>query len=465
MSTFRVRGIYSTALTKLLLDHNYEMVQPSTTLRDRFSIQELNKSPELDISDRGDRQGVQALGNPDSIHAFKSILQANLHDAIIREWPATANGIYRGRIQSEETDSFLIDIGSAKGRIPKGQITNSVAKPVVVQVDSRRVGAKRPELTTKIKMPGEYAILIPEREIKISRKIRDPEIRSRLHQLGREIAPHRLGIIWRTAARDQPTDRLRTEVAHLAEQREAVLEGDAEAAAPTELWEGRHFLDVEFPALSKKRLDDIRNFVTETIEDHHYYKACGGDLAAAVDMAERLLKKGQPSEEVENLFRQTIISSLPTVGSKIEIRHVKLDGRILNLGEGTVEDFDQDRRLLSFSRTIKGEGTYDGLGTRREPGDRAETEASVGGWHYNTQYYSKEGRYKGTYINLNTPIEIYPYGIRYVDLEVDICVWPSGRVGKVDEKKLERAAEEGMITQKLVDTVERKVRDLMRTAA
>jgi predicted RNA-binding protein associated with RNAse of E/G family len=64
---------------------------------------------------------------------------------------------------------------------------------------------------------------------------------------------------------------------------------------------------------------------------------------------------------------------------------------------------------------------------------------------------------------LNTPAELYPYGIRYVDLEVDVCVWPSGRVGKVDEKKLESAAAEGIVTQRLVETVKKKVQELMRT--
>ena len=42
-------------------------------------------------------------------------------------------------------------------------------------------------------------------------------------------------------------------------------------------------------------------------------------------------------------------------------------------------------------------------------------------------------------------------------------MWPSGRVGKVDEKKLDYAATEGVVSQKLVETVKDKVRELMRT--
>jgi len=36
-------------------------------------------------------------------------------------------------------------------------------------------------------------------------------------------------------------------------------------------------------------------------------------------------------------------------------------------------------------------------------------------------------------------------------------------VGKVDEKKLESAAAEGIVTQRLVETVKKKVQELMRT--
>ena len=458
----RIRGVYSTALTRLLLDNGFEIVQPSVAMKERFGVEERDESPDLDVRDRRDRQGVRVLGRAESIGAFKSMLQSNLHDVIIREWSVTANGIYKGLLETERADSFLVDIGSATGRIAKREVSNLDKKQLMVQVERRKVGARRPALTTEVKIPGEYAILMQERQIKVSRKIRGPKERSRLMKLGKELAPKNWGIIWRTAAADQSPDVLRKEVSNLVEAGEAVLERAEEEVAPAELWEGSHFLDAEFPALSKEQLDDIRRTVTKTIERHHYYKACWGNFSVAVDMAERLLEKGTPIEEIERLFRQTVGASFPTTGSIIAIEHVKLDGRVLHLGEALVEVFDEDKSLMKFSRIIRAEGTYDGLGTRKERGDRAVTEAKIGGWHYKTQYFSKEGRHKGTYINLNTPAELYPYGIRYVDLEVDVCVWPSGRVGKVDEKKLESAAAEGIVTQRLVEIVKKKVRELMK---
>ncbi len=221
-------------------------------------------------------------------------------------------------------------------------------------------------------------------------------------------------------------------------------------------------MDVEFPALSKEKLDEIRGSVTPTLDGHHYYKACGVNISSALDMAEKLLEKGGPRKEVEKLLKQTIRAKYPIVGSLIEIQHVKLQGKVFNLGKAVIEAFDHPRSLIRFRRIFKRKGTYDGLKTEKVPGDYAVTEVKMGEWCFKTQYFAKDGRYKGTYINLNTPIELYPHGIRYVDLEVDVCVWPNGRVKKLDEKKLKEATAEGMITPKLARIVKEKLREIMK---
>ena len=334
MFKVKIRGIYATALTKLLidyknifgnqisselLDNGFALVQPSATVRERFELKENDESPYLEVYDRQDKQGVQAYGTSEAVNAFTSILQSCLDDVVIR----------------------------------KGE-------------------------------------------------------------------------------------------------------------APATLLEGSRYVDVEFPALSKKKLDEIRGSVTPTIEGHHYYKACGVNISSALDMAEKLLEKGGSREEVEKLLKQTIRAKYPIVGSLIEMEHVKLHGDAFNLGKAVIEAFDHHRSLIRFRRVFKKKGIYDGLKTEKTPGDYAVTEAKIGEWHFKTRYFAKDGRYKGTYINLNTPIELYPYGIRYVDLEVDVCVWPNGRVKKLDEKKLKEATAEGIITPKLARIVKEKLQGIIK---
>ena len=319
MAKVKIRGIYSTALTKLLLNNGFTVAQPSVTVRERFGLKENDEFPDLEVCDRQDRQGVQASGTAEAVNAFTSILQSCLDDIVVR----------------------------------KGE-------------------------------------------------------------------------------------------------------------APATLLEGSRYVDVEFPALSKKKLDEIRGSVTPTMDGHHYYKACEVNVSSALDMAEKLLEKGGPREEVDALLKQAIRANYPIVGALIEIEHVKLHGKVFNLGKAIVEAFDHPKSLIRFRRVFRKKGIYDGLKIEKNPGDYAVTEAKIGEWYFKTQYFAKDGRYKGTYINLNTPIELYPYGIRYVDLEVDVCVWPNGRVKKLDEKKLKEAAAEGIITPKLVRIVKEKLQEIMK---
>jgi len=329
----RIRGIYSTAMTKLLLDHNFTIVQPSGTIKERFRLEELDEPPDLDVCDRADLQGVQACGKTESVGTFKSILQSNLDDVVVREW---------------STEALYPPVGALR--------------------------AERINLMNK----GEPAI------------------------------------------------------------------------------------DAEFPALSKKKLDELRNTVAPTLDGHHYYKVCGERFSSALDMAEKMIEKGCSRVDVEYLFKQTIEANYPRVGSLIDIEHVKLDGQVFNLGKASVEAFDHNKSFIQLSRVFKTVGVYDGLKTRKSPDDYAVTEVKLGEWHFKTKYFSNKGRYKGAYINLNTPIELYPHGIRYVDLEVDVCVWPNGRVRVLDEKKLEDAATEGLINQKLVKMVKKKLLELVK---
>lgn len=54
----RVRGIYSTALTALLLERGFTIVEPSPVIQQRLGLPEDAAPPEVTVSDRADRQGV-----------------------------------------------------------------------------------------------------------------------------------------------------------------------------------------------------------------------------------------------------------------------------------------------------------------------------------------------------------------------------------------------------------------------
>jgi len=455
----KVRGIYSTALTKLLLDNGFEIVQPSPTIKKRFELEESSMPPDIKIEDRYDLQGIRVLGTSDAVSTFQSILHSTFEDALTRKWRVSVDGIYKGTVMESDEYAVYVDIGSdVIGRLPKSEIANMNEKQVIVQVERKRIGVKQPVLTTELKIVGNYAILAQNSKVGVSLKIRDLDKRAELYALGRELAPDGWGIIWRESSANQSRETLENEITALMGKIKILNEKAPYAEAPALLLKGLYFMDVEFPRFSKRNLDRLRASVAQTLDGHHFYKSCEGKVSAALEMAEKLLEKGHNRSEVEELFKQQIMYEFPEAGSLVDVEHVKLSGLVLHLGQATIESIDNGQ--IKYSRTMRSNGFYDGLGVKKEAEDKAVSETKTGEWCITTRYFSKDGEWKGTYINLNTPVEVYPKTIRYVDLEVDVCIQPDGTVKVLDMEKLEKALENGFISKSLFEIVKEKVKKI-----
>jgi Ribonuclease G/E len=459
----KVRGIYTTALTKLLLENKFQIVQPSQTIKARFGIPDNNEPPDIKLKDRHDLQGVVALGTPEATNSFHKILHSTLEDAITRKWNVSVDGIYKGIVIGENENAIQVKIGEdTVGLLPKQEVPylnqgeSQNRNEIVVQVERKRIGRKTPVLTTRLKIVGNYAILAQKSNGGVSLKIRDINKRAELYALGKKLAPEGWGIIWREPAAYKPKNVLENEVARLNEKVKALNEAVFSAGAPALLVEGLYFIDVEFPYNAKRKLDGFRASVSPTIEGHHFYKSCGGKVSETLEMAEKLLEKGQSKNEVEELFKGQIQPHFPEEGSKVDVEHVKLSGVVFHLGQATIEAINS--QTISYSRTIKADGFYDGLGLAKEAGDKAVSETKLGEWYITTSYFSKDGKWKGTYININTPVEIYPEAIRYIDLEVDVCIRPNGETKIVDKEKVEKALENGFVSKTLFEKVENAVK-------
>jgi hypothetical protein len=455
-----IRGIYTTALTKLLLDHGFEIVNPSLTIKRRFGLNGNPAPPDLKIKDRYDIQGVRVLGTLEAVNKFYSILQSNFEDVITRKWPVSVDGIYRGNVVDSDEYGVYVDIGGGiVGRVLKSEIAYANEKQLTVQVERKRIGAKQPLLTTNLKIVGNYAILAQNSKVGVSLKIRDLNKRAELYALGKSIAPNGWGIIWRETAANQPREALEKEIKMLASKVETLKEKmNSSTETPQLLVDGLYFMDVEFPHFSKKSLDKLRASATPTLDGHHFYKSCGGKVSSALEMAERLLEEGKAQEDVEKSFKEQILYEFPEEGSVVGIEHVKLSGIVFHLGQATIEAINENE--LKYKRVMRSNGFYDGLGVKKEAGDIALSEAKLGEWRITTKYFSSNGELKGTYVNLNTPVEIYPHAIRYVDLEVDVCIQPSGAVQVLDLEKLEKALEKGFISKGLFEIVKEKAYEI-----
>jgi Ribonuclease G/E len=202
---------------------------------------------------------------------------------------------------------------------------------------------------------------------------------------------------------------------------------------------------VWFGRESRFELDDVRRRVTTTMPGHHRTKAATDAASAAVDFAEALCDpRGEfPFEAVTRQFG-------PQESDTVAIGHGKPDGRGVVLGRGEVTDWDPEGSI-TVEREMTGGGTYDALGVDRVAGDIATTTFTEGRWWYPTVYRSADGERRGTYVNVCTPVEIFPETVRYVDLHVDVVKGPAGEVRRVDDDELDAALEAGHVSAALAE--------------
>lgn len=184
---------------------------------------------------------------------------------------------------------------------------------------------------------------------------------------------------------------------------------------------------------------ELRSSVAQTLEGHHLHKVCGGKVSAALEMAEKLLEEGSDRSEVEELSKNQVALEFPETGSLVDVEHIKPSGLVLHLGQATIENINNEQ--VKYSRIMRSNGFYDGLSVKKEMGDRAISETKKGELCIATKYFSQGGEWKGTCINLNTPVEIYLKLLRYMDLEVDVCIKPDGALEVLDMEKLQKTLE------------------------
>lgn len=171
--------------------------------------------------------------------------------------------------------------------------------------------------------------------------------------------------------------------------------------------------------------------------------------------------EGEPTDAILGAAWRTFG---PDSGDDLDIEHGKPAARSIQLGPATVRQLDVTTLRLTVERELSGGGTYDALGTPIEAGDVAETRFTEGRWWYPTTYRDRSGATKGTYVNVCTPVEVFPDAVRYVDLYVDVIKHPDGLVEIVDEGELEVAVEAGHVSPELADrarTVARSVRSVL----
>lgn len=461
----RVRGIYTTALTQVVLDTGRAVVQASPAIEERFEASFDDAPADVAIDTTADRQGIGLVGDPAAVADLRETLSSIGSDSLSWPDPTPLGAVCDGVVDRTRGGGAVVSLpGGAEGYLPFDAVDGYVDVG-----DRLRVQVRDPEppwsddlalLGTDLRVPGGLVTLDRERDgVSAAATGEDATELVRTTDLLSADAPDGWSIRWERAALDADIESLDTALDAAAEIADDVGTAVSDASAPAEqapdaiatpfgtawLWFGR---DTRFA------LDDRRREVTDTMVGHHRIKAATEAASAAVDLVEAVCD--DPSGEFP--FAAVTRQFGPTEGDRIPIRHGKPDGRLFALGRGEVVEYDPEG-TVTVHREMQSSGRYDALDTPREPGDVAITKLTEGRWWYPTVYRGSDGDRKGTYVNVCTPVELFPNGARYVDLHVDVIRRPDGTVERVDDDELAAAVDAGHLD----DTLAKKARSVAET--
>ena len=96
----KVRGIYSTALTKFLLSNGFEIVNPSNIINERFDMNGIvSDSADVLIYDKADMNGITISGV--GAERIVDVVQSYFFDIAVKKMET--GEIYNGKIKKIET--------------------------------------------------------------------------------------------------------------------------------------------------------------------------------------------------------------------------------------------------------------------------------------------------------------------------------------------------------------------------
>ena len=450
MSRYRIRGIYATALTKIFLNQGHEIVQTTPIIAKRLNIEQDNRAPDATIKDSEEmKDSIVVIGFPDAVKNAINLFQTELPHTIIWRNILPLHAVVRCKIKKKINDTFIADIDGKNEGIIKGnyRLGDTVYATIVrppIKIKYKAI------LANHVQIVGYYSKVIYGRpRITLSEFIKNKKQCDDLLALGMKLKAGRWGIHWRSSARFVDISTLTEEVQRLLKVGEDVLEKLRSSDHPAIVYENEQMAEILIPLTVKEKLDEVRHTVTPTIKGHHWAKAMGRLSSAIVDFSEFLTSKGIDNGIVSKTLMDFVLNIFST-RNQIRIAHMKVTGEIYELTPGKVKAIENGEIIVE--RRLRKYGMYDGLGAQKSPGDFDFMKFKPKSNFLIHKYYTKDGRFIGTYVNINTPIEVTFTKIKYTDLLVDVVCKPGENPNVIDYNELEKVyLEKHYITKELFD--------------
>ena len=465
MIALRIRGLYAVALTQLFRqDDKWDIVQPSDEVRAAIPRDWRMDSPDVDIDDvpddRGQRHVLRISGPADAVEDVLAHLHSQCFDVITRYESSETGALYMGLvgIVSRERRQAIIYLGEERSGVLPLRYEDQgmrVGSCVPVRIDTPATHHNgRPQLSTVLTVPGQYAVLTAAQSVRMSKQITDEAQRERLQRLGEAQNIGEWGIIWRTAAQHASDEVLVSEVQRLIVETEALQARLQNTKTVGRIRGGDLTAHVIMSGHAKSVCDTLRAQILPTLPGHHKYKAHGDVYSITVDALEREL----PAEALRHRAVLSVLSSINAmqqpIAPTLHILQRLPNGRVVDQGEAQRLADDIYAGWVDVQRPLRNKGGYPkGLNVSKNPGDYAIARYHEGAWHYVSRLYAQDGSWLADYAGMTSPIAIFSDEIHLFDLQVAVIRTPQQQPEIMGLDALNRLHEEKMVASVLVDKV------------
>jgi len=447
----RVRGIYATAISKILLDRGFKIVEASEKIAERFSIEPNTSPADVTVKTTDIEDEILIIGSPlEALQVYSVLVDALKY---VFTWRSSVElyAVYKGLVMERLGELCKVNLGDFTGILSPCRENPGSSIIVGVKKAPLKPGEKI-LLTRNFTIRGKILALVHgDPKITFSEHIKDSKVRAKLSSIAlTKLMGSGLGVHFRSSSKYASSEIVLEEINKLLAEYRNLINRAQSLNGPMKLRDGEFIGLIGVTSLAKSILDEIRSSVTPTIKMHHSLKSSG--LSDLVDLLESVTTNTMCCHEISLKILNYICEKLRE-RREVEFIHIKPTGERISLREGEVlgvSVLNDNSILLIVKRVIKSSGIYDGLNVEKKPGDidyvviRSDQPILV-------HNYYREGEWLGSYININTPPEIAPGLVKYHDLLVDIVILPNGQVKVIDEEELNKALESRLITEDLYD--------------
>ncbi len=233
---------------------------------------------------------------------INQILVAIIEDGLLAELfverenqQRTVGSIFKGRVENvlPGMSAAFLNIGLERNAfLYVDDIENPDGKPIeklirkgqelLVQAVKEPVGTKGARVITQLSIPGRFLVLMPgERNLGVSRQIKDSEERERLRQLVSELRPDGFGLIVRTVAEGCTEAELKQDLKDLRLQWQHLKRKAKKAKTPSLLYRDH---DLVHRIIRDVLTDDV----TEIVVDNEEIKNQVTEMMTALRLPEPL---------------------------------------------------------------------------------------------------------------------------------------------------------------------------------